>query len=178
MDIVSDSKTTPYPVCTDLSKVTSLLKHYGVCVIPNVFTDQECDLCMKEILSNIETLSGNEVNHKYPNSWTTDKLPPQVRYGLYQNLVNNLRPVWEIRRDQRWKNIFTTVYSELLGEQIDEFVCSIDGINIQPNIVRNDREQKDWPHCDQTSRDDIFKCVFSNEYFRCISSESDIASIF
>lgn len=38
-------------------------------------------------------------------------------------------------------------------------MCSIDGINIQPNISRNIEGAKDWPHCDQTKRDDIFKCV-------------------
>jgi hypothetical protein len=155
----SDVTNAPYPVCSDISKVTSLLKEYGVCVIPNVFSNAECDSWMEEILSNIETISGHQVNRNEPESWTVDKLPPQVRYGLYQSTVQNLRPVWEIRRDPRMKNIFKPVYSGLRGMEIDEFVCSIDGINIQPNISRNIEGERDWAHTDQTERDDSFKCV-------------------
>ena len=149
----------PYPVSSDLTKVPSLLKEYGVVVIPNVFSSDECNSWMKEILLNMEAISGNHISHKDPETWTEDKLPPQRRYGLYnEHILNNLKPVWEIRRDPRMKEIFQPVYSELKGKVVDEFVCSIDGINIQPNVSR-DEEKNDWPHCDQTERDDIFKCV-------------------
>jgi len=111
----TDLTITPYPICSDLSQVTTLLKEYGVCVIPNVFSNTECDAWVQEILSNMEAISGNAIRHKQPETGTGDKLPPQVRYGLYQQLLNNLRPVWELRRDHRWKNIFKTVYSELRG---------------------------------------------------------------
>ena len=151
---------TFYPVSDDLSQVPILLKEYGVVVIPNVFSDDECNDWMKEILSNIEAISGNQVNHEVPETWTKDKLPPQRRYGLYnEHILNNLKPVWEIRKDIRMKEIFKPVYSELKGKEVDEFVCSIDGINIQPNVSRNIEGEKDWPHCDQTERDDPFKCV-------------------
>ena len=131
-----ETTDTPYPVCSDLSQIAGLLRKYGVCVIPGVFTRSECDSWMKEILSNIEIISGNQKNHKRPDQWTEDKFPPQVRYGLFQNIFNNLKPVWQIRRDPRMKNIFKPVYSELRGAEVDDFVCSIDGINIQPNISR------------------------------------------
>jgi len=154
---------TPYPVCSDLTKVASLLKEFGVCVIPNVFSNSECDSWMHNILSNIESISGNQVDHNQPDLWTEDKLPPQVRYGLYHNILNNTKSVWEIRRDPRMKSIFKQVYSELKGKEVDEFVCSIDGINIQPNNTVQSKSrtsgEKDGPHCDQTKRNDIFKCV-------------------
>ena len=158
-DISAVSEELPYPVSSDLTKVPKLLKEYGVVVIPNVFTNEECNSWMREILLNMEAISGNNVNHKDPETWTEDKLPPQRRYGLYnEHILNNLKPVWEIRRDPRMKEIFEPVYSKLKGKKVDEFVCSIDGINIQPNISREE-EGNDWPHCDQTERDDIFKCV-------------------
>ena len=150
---------TPYPECSDLSQVAGLLKEYGVCVIPDVFSSSECDSWMKEILTCIEKLSGGQVHNDHPDQWTVDKLPPQVRYGLYQNVLNNLKPVWEVRRNPRMKKIFKPVYSELRGEEVDDFVCSIDGINIQPNISKHLGKEKDWAHCDQTTRDDIYKCV-------------------
>jgi hypothetical protein len=154
-----ETTDTPYPVCNDFTKVASLLKEYGVCVIPDVFSSSECDSLMNDILLNTEVLSGNQVDHNQPEQWTGDNLPPQIRYGMYHNLLNNLKPAWEIRRDPRMKSIFKPVYSELRGTDVDEFVCSMDGINIQPNIARKSTGEKDWPHCDQTERSDIFKCV-------------------
>ena len=154
-----DKQTTSYPICSDLNKIASHLKEHGVCVIPNVFSSVECDSWMKEILSCIETLSGNKVDHNKPTEWSGDELPPQTRYGMHQYLVNNLKPIWEIRRDPRMKGIFQPVYTELKGKNIDEFVCSIDGVSIQPNVSRDIGKEKDWAHLDQTSRDDVFKCV-------------------
>jgi hypothetical protein len=150
---------TPYPICSNITKVASLLKEFGVCVIPDVFSTSECDSWMEKILSNIELLSGNEVDYNQPELWTEDKLPPQVRHGMYQKIINNIKPVWEIRRDPRMKGIFKQVYSELKEEDVDEFVCSIDGVSIQPNNDQRPSGEKDWPHCDQTERDDIFKCI-------------------
>ena len=42
-----DQENRDYPVCSDLSQVPGLLKEYGVCVIPNVFSDKECDSWMQ-----------------------------------------------------------------------------------------------------------------------------------
>ena len=155
-----------YPICNDLTKVPSLFKEYGVCVIPNVFSDLECDTWMKDILHSMEKISDNQVNHNFPEEWSGNKLPIPVKYGCYQHVFNNLRPVWEIRRDPRLKEIFGAVYSELRGKRVDEFVCSLDGINIQPNVKRDDiSKDKMSPHCDQrgydifNELDDIFKCV-------------------
>jgi len=150
---------TPYPVCEDLTQVASLLKEYGVCVIPNVFSNSECNSLMTDILSNLEAISDNQVDRTKPEQWTADKLPPQIRFGMYHNLLTNLKPVWDVRRDPRMKTIFKSVYSKLKGTDIDEFICSMDGVNVQPNISRKSTGEKDWPHCDQTERADIFKCV-------------------
>ena len=33
------------------------------------------------------------------------------------------------------------------------------GVNVQPNVAHDTAKEKDWPHCDQTERDNIYKCV-------------------
>jgi len=148
-----------YPVCQDLSRVAILLKEFGVCVIPDVFSSAECDSWMLDMVTSMEKLAGGKINHKKPNDWKGNHLPFAPQYGLYQHLLNNLKPVWQIRRDTRMKEIFKSIYSELRGKVIDEFVCSIDGVNVQPNVAHDTTKEKDWPHCDQTERDNIYKCV-------------------
>ena len=101
-----ETMDTPYPVCNDFTKVAHLLKEYGVCVIPDVFSSSECDSLMKDILLNTEVISGNQVDHNQPEQWTGDNLQPLERYGMYHNLLNNIKPVWEIRRDPRVKSTF------------------------------------------------------------------------
>ena len=69
MAVTNTECMTEYPVCRDITKVTSLLKEYGVCVIPDVFTDDECNSWMTDILTSMEILSGGKVNHLKPDSW-------------------------------------------------------------------------------------------------------------
>ena len=102
----TDTALLPYPVCGDILQVPGLLKKHGVCVIPDVFTSSECDAWMTDITRCMEVLSGGKIDRNKPGKWSSEHLPPVTRYGLYQNLLNNLEPVWQIRRDPRWRDIF------------------------------------------------------------------------
>lgn len=52
-------------------------RQYGVCVVKNVFSEQE-------VVSSIEKL-GSGVDHNKPETWTNENLPSQVRPGMYQS---------------------------------------------------------------------------------------------
>eukprot|EP00122_Pirum_gemmata_P013018 Pgem_evm1s12107 len=107
-------------------------------------------------------------------TWVPKNLPPQTRYGMYQNIIPNLRPVWEIRQNENVYNIFKESYntirkyredgsktaSEAASADITEFVTSMDGLNIQPNTIPSQQtKDQDWAHLDQKHDDDVFKCI-------------------
>lgn len=59
-------------------------RQYGVCVVKNVFSEQECDSHIEEVVSSIEKL-GSGVDRNKPETWTNENLPSQVRPGMYQS---------------------------------------------------------------------------------------------
>lgn len=153
-------KSTSYPTIkySDLYKLPTLLKQYGVVVIENVFTNKECNEWMESILNDFEKI-GKDIDKDDSEAWSKAKenLPPQTRYGLYQALMGNLPAVWKIRKHKHMLPIFKKLYTDLRKKEINDYICSLDGINIQPNVKH--RDVRDWPHADQTDRSDIYKCI-------------------
>jgi len=124
--------------------------------------------------------SGKGVSrHNTKSTWIPQNLPPHGRFGLFKSLLNNLQPVWEIRRDPRLLEIFRKVYGSLREERnsysyttdgaretmmggLDSFICSPDGVNLQPNQMPDgfgNIPDKDWAHVDSTNRRNPFQCV-------------------
>merc|ERR1719336_2924508 len=103
-----------YPVLKgldNLDKIAAALHEHGVVVIPNVFTSEECDGWMSRIIGCLEQLANVHSSGKVTKNldlsskasikktWVNRNLPPQVRYGLFQNYLSHLQPSWEIRKD-------------------------------------------------------------------------------
>lgn len=141
------------------AKLVKQFKTNGVVVIDDVITIQECDNYMDDILTCFEKL-GTGIKRTDLTTWTDYNLPPQVRPGLFQCLVTNLKSVWNVRSHKNIQLIFETLYTNLRDKQITDFIVSGDGINIKPNIPPFSKpNSKDWAHVDQTIRKDRYKCV-------------------
>jgi hypothetical protein len=156
----------PYP-CTvafddrDFNlKLPELLKHWGVVVITDVFSPEECEESMNHLVNYVEELSDG-FDHKNPkDTWIKERIPPAVRDGLFQCMIGNLPAVTAIRADPRVQKIFTIIYSNLRGKPVTEFVSSLDGVNIRPPVPPYYNESMtDWAHIDISRRDAMFECV-------------------
>lgn len=133
-----------------ITKSAELLKEWGVLVIEDVFTPSECREKVERIHDGFTTINPT-LNE--PTAWTKENLPPIPRAGLFQRIFGNLPPVWEIRTDPRIRHIFETVYSDLRGYEVTDFVTSIDAVNVHPPIGPYQEDSKDWAHLDQTYRE-------------------------
>lgn len=148
--------TITYSEDADFGKrATDMLREWGVVVIEDVFERKECRERVEEILSGFYKISPD-----LGKDWTKKRLPPAPRAGLFQRVVGNLPPVWKVRSDKRMKSIFSSVYSSLRGYEIDDFVTSIDAVNLHPPIgpyssglEKGEIDNSDWAHLDQTFRD-------------------------
>lgn len=137
-------------------KVTKMLQEWGVVIIEDVFDRDECKTGFEEILKGFFKISPD-----LKTAWIKKSLPPAPRAGLFQRVVGNLPPVWKVRSDKRLKKIFSSVYSRLRGYEINDFVTSIDGINIHPpfdgpyapKMSEDEIDYSDWAHMDQTFRE-------------------------
>lgn len=132
----------------------------GIAVITDVFSDDDCDHYVGNMIEYFEKLGTGIKKNKIKETWIDYNLPPQTRPGLFQTLVSNMPVVWTIRSDKNVRKIFETIYSKSREKEVTEFICSNDGINLRPNGIDDYRvEKKDWPHLDQTIRNDPFRCV-------------------
>jgi len=133
----------------------------GIVVINDVFTLKECNQCMDNIVDDFVNLGSDVDKDNITETWTTYNLPPQTRPGLFQALMSNTKIVWKVRTHPNVRKIFTSLYSDLCDEKVDEFIVSGDGINVKPGFVGPFMKEntKDWAHVDQTIPDDIYKCI-------------------
>jgi hypothetical protein len=141
-----------------VSKTLDHLLDHGIAVITDVFTPEECHAHMGGLLDSFEAL-GTGIDRKDFSTWKADVLPPQTRPGMFQALVGNLPTVWELRTDSRIREIFTQVYSNFRGEEIQDYIVSSDGLSLKPPTAPYHSDgAKDWPHLDQSESLDTFRC--------------------
>lgn len=141
-------------------KLPELLKEWGVTVITDVFSPEECEASMDHLVNYVETISDG-FDHKNPKTtWIKERIPPAVREGLFQGFIGNLPAVTSIRSDPRVREVFTMVYSNLRKEPVTEFVSSLDGVNVRPPVAPYyDESMRDWAHIDISRRNAMFECV-------------------
>ncbi len=144
-----------------LQSAFNILMKEGILIINDVFSNEEMDNTMDNIVTNFEKL-GTGLDHKnLEKTWITKALPPQTRAGMYQSIIANLPIVWQYRTHPKIKELFQGLYSQIRNKEVTDFVTSIDGINIKPPSppYHNNKPTDDWPHLDQTIRDEMTKCI-------------------
>lgn len=141
-------------------KLPEILKEWGVVVITDVFSPDECEASVTQLVNYVETLSDG-FDHKNPKAtWIKEHIPPAVRDGLFQCMIGNLPAVTNIRSDPRVREVFTTVYSDIRGKPVTEFVSSLDGVNIRPPVAPfYDDSMRDWAHIDISRCGAMTECV-------------------
>ena len=139
-------------------ELITVYRKYGMAIISNVFSKEYCDDKMDDLISSFESLGTGIDRKRIKETWTRDNLPPQSRPGLYQTLVGHTNSGWDIRSHKHVRHIFKTLYSDLRGKEIDDYIVSFDGINVLPNDTGPYDKGKDWAHVDQTYGD-IYKCI-------------------
>eukprot|EP00121_Abeoforma_whisleri_P001219 Awhi_evm1s1085 len=67
--VEADARKYPVIDFADVSQVGEVLYDHGVCVITNVFRDEECLEFMDRIVSNMEVICGEKRKNNRPNLW-------------------------------------------------------------------------------------------------------------
>ena len=78
-----DRFTTKYGSANWAEQMIQQYREYGICVIQDVFTSQECNKSIEETIRSIEQL-GSGVRRDDVSTWNRQNLPSQVRVGMYQ----------------------------------------------------------------------------------------------
>lgn len=143
------------------NKIEDILLEYGLVVINDVYSFDECDSTMEELIECFHKINSNVIYNNGQLSWEKKDLPPETRDGMYQRLVSNLPILYKYRSDPKLHEIYSLAYSKIREREINEFISSIDGLNLRPPIEPFYKEtDDDWAHLDQESTEKyIYKYI-------------------
>lgn len=131
-------------------EVTSIMRKWGVVVIPDVLSEQECKDKVDQLFDEFETVF--PVKRTHLKGWNHANLPHGPRSGLIQSHAGQLPAVWECRTNPRIQSAFRQLYSGLRCRDVNHLVVSQDGINFRPRTPDSDFHEEgtpDWAHLDQ-----------------------------
>ena len=138
---------------TNLDNLVDMLDEYGVAVLSDLFTDDECETFKKKVFDHISSKFG--VNK--PDEFA--KLRP-VGGGILHNYgISLIEPCLTLKTDQRVLNAFDRIWPEAFGD----LTTSLDGIHIGPPLeLTTDRRfftTDTLFHTDQASHKNNKCCV-------------------
>jgi hypothetical protein len=105
---------------TDLENLNATLEKYGVAVIQNVFTEEECGRVKKAVFNYLA------VNHDVHDADDYVKVNPMEGGILNCYGIALLKDVLDMKTDERVENIFKHIWNN------EEVTMSLDAINIMP----------------------------------------------
>jgi len=143
------------------SKLVEYVKEFGIVVIKNVMTPTECDGYTERTVSALEQVSDFKKNDL--KTWVPGNLPPQVRPGMFHEIICNIPCINEIRFNPNILKIFKTYYSHFKETEYKDtdLIVSNDGLNIKPGTAPPfNTMDHDWAHLDQTEEPkNPYKCI-------------------
>lgn len=144
--------------CTE-NNFIKILKKYGVCVIPNIFTEDECIQIRNKIWSGVKHIQKDRFDINDKKTWRNfyDFFP--LHSMLIQHFsIAHLQGVWDIRQDERIGKIFAKIWNC----EKEDLMSSFDGISINLPPEQTNKGwflNNDWMHTDQSPQKIGLHCI-------------------
>ena len=155
----------PRPVIKDYKEYVSngdnfleVLDKYGVCVIPNILSEEDCKKWRNNIWEDLKYLHQDRFDINDEKTWKNffDMFP--AHSFLIQHFgVAHLQSVWDIRQDEKLAEIFAKIHKV----KKEDLRSSFDGISVglPPEKTNRGWYRNSWLHCDQGSKRKGRVCV-------------------
>jgi hypothetical protein len=137
---------------TDLENLNNTIDLNGVAVLPNVFTNEECEFLKKSVFDYLAKTH----NVHEPDDY--EKIHPIEGGILHKYGIALIKEVLDMKTDERVEKIFKTIWNN------EEVTMSLDGINIAPPPEKITSKRIGTPagfHTDQSS-DKKEKCCIQS----------------
>ncbi len=151
---------------TPIEGVNETLEKYGVAVIPNVLSPQECAATYEGMWKFLE-----HVSQKWPAPICRNK--PETHWGidnlfilhgglLKGNRVGHTQTAWDVRQNVKVAGTFAALWKVDMTDLLTSFDGAFYGIQPE-NATTSARKGwyagNDWFHCDQSYSDSKKKCI-------------------
>ena len=149
---------------TTKENLKKTLETYGVAIIPNVLTDQECKQMTDGMWKYLEYITqkwDTPINRRNITSWREFyKLYPKHSMLLQHHNVGHMQEIW----NQRQKPKIVDIFSHFWNTPPEELLGAFDGCSFNPPPEETNRgwnRNHTWYHCDQSPIRTGFECIQS-----------------
>lgn len=159
---MSEYEYTKYIATKETLKDT--LAKYGVAILPNVFSDSECDHLVNGLWDYFETITNTwatPLSRTNPDSWKGIYSLYPLHSMLFQHFsVGHSQVCWDFRQHP----VPLSIFSHLWSCKPEDLLVSFDGVsfNLPPEVThRGWNRDHTWYHTDQSYTRNGFECVQS-----------------
>lgn len=146
---------------TTKEKLKKTIEKYGVAIIPNVFSDIECDSIYSKMWDFFEHITNKwnvPLNRQNQKTWKNfNNLCPLHSMLVQYYGIGQAQFAWEARQNQKAIDIFSYLW------KTNDLLVSFDGssLHLPPEITNRGWYHKSWYHTDQSYTRNKFECVQS-----------------
>jgi hypothetical protein len=165
-------------VCTK-ETLRDTIEEYGVAIIPNVLSEEECAAMVNEIWDFFEHITQKweiKLDRNNQETWRQFyNLYPQHSMLIQNWGIGQAQASWNVRQNINIAEIFAHFW----GCDVNDLLVSFDGLslNLPPEITKKGwNKGNTWYHSDQSFTTNDFKCIQSyitgmdiNEYDSTLS---------
>ena len=151
-------------VALDMREMKEKLERLGVCVVPNVLSEQECLSTRRGMWQWLEEKTSGlpiPLKRRDPRTWSSFfSLSPMHSMLLQHWGVGHAQFAWDVRTNARVLEVFASLWNVCPSD----LVCSFDGVSMHfpPEVTgRGFYRGNTWLHTDQSYERAGFECVQS-----------------
>ncbi len=136
---------------TTVDNVNNYLNEYGVAVIPNVLTQDECILYRNQIWDELSYVTQNRFDVNDTETWREFyNLYPLHSMLLQHFSLGHMQPIWDIRQHDKVCEVFETIWET----PKNDLLVSFDGlaVHLPPEETNRGWYRTEWFHTDQSSQ--------------------------
>lgn len=149
---------------TDENNLKKKLKKYGVAIIPNILSDQECESTIDNIWNYFESITDgwdSSINRNDKETWRGFyELFPKHSMLFQHWTVGHNQASWDLRQNPK----IVSVFAKLWGVSNNDLLVSFDGLSFNPPPETTNRgwyRKNTWYHSDQSFTRNNLECVQS-----------------
>jgi len=143
---------------TTLEECKKMLDEYGVCVLPNILTTEECLSCVDEVWNYLEAMTSKwetPLDRNDKSTWDMTNFNPLHGMIIQHHHIGYIQPAMDIRQSPSVVNVF----AHLFDTTPKGLLTSIDGVSIS---LPPEHSRKGWhtgraklAHCDTDYGEDV-----------------------
>ena len=147
---------------TQPENVMDVLEQYGVAIIPSILSESECDAMQRGMWDTLEHVTSRwdqPISRDEQSSWRGFRELFPLHSMLIQHWsIGHAQYIWDIRQNHNIANVFANIWKC----PANDLLVSFDAVSYHfpPEITKLGWNRGNtWYHCDQSFRDNSFRCV-------------------